>query len=124
MSDYGETAAFGASAGGIFFGARWLLNWLTGRADKRQQQLDDQNLALDMGWKEYRHNIETRLKSVERQNRALRLSFEHVAGALIRKDPENPALAIADRIMAQAFPDDFTTTVARLDQAGDDVGFR
>ena len=117
-----DTIGAGVGAGGAFFGLRWLLTFFTKRADARQAQLDAEHDALDTSWATYRKNIETRLSTMERQNRALRLSFEHVAGALIRKDPDNPALVIADRIMAQAFPDDFSLTVPRRDQAGETVG--
>lgn len=110
-----QVAAGGATAGGGFYGVRWVVMYLTGRADQRQAKLDREHDALDMSWKDYRLNLETRFKQLERQNRALRMAFEHVAGALVRKDPDNPALAIADRIMASTFPDDFSTTVARLD---------
>lgn len=125
MSDFEpikDVAVGGASAGGAFYALRWLVNYFTGRVDQRQKQLDAEHASLDIGWKEYRLGLERRMQTMERQNRALRLSFEHVAGALIRKDPDNAALAIADRIMAQAFPDDFSMTVTRIDGAASSVG--
>lgn len=117
-----QAIAAGSGAGASFFVVRWFVQWVTGRHDRRQAALDEEHQALDMSWKDYRLHLEKRMQTMERQNRALRLSFEHVAGALIRNDPENAALAIADRIMAQAFPDDFSMTVTRLDQAGESRG--
>lgn len=61
--------------------------------------------------------LENRLDTTERQNRALRMAFEHAVGALIRTDPANPALKIIDRIMAEAFPTDFSMPIARIDAA-------
>ena len=59
------------------------------------------------------------MATMEKQGRALRMSFEHVAGALIRVDPDNPALAVVDKILAQAFPDDFTLAAYRAEAALD-----
>jgi hypothetical protein len=119
-------AATGSGAGGGFFVLKWLLQWLTGRADKRQAQLDAEHAALDMSWKDYRlllerdrQELQLRMSTMEKQGRALRLSFEHVAGALIRLDPHNPALAIVDKILATAFPDDFSLAAYRAEAALD-----
>lgn len=134
MSDPGiiddaiTTAAAGTGVGGGFFALRWLVQWLTGRLDKRQAQLDAEHDALDMSWKDYRILLErdrqetrARMEKIDEQNRALRLAFEHVAGGLIRIDPSNEALVIADRILAAAFPTDFSFGITRagaaLDQA-------
>lgn len=119
------TAAGGLFAGSFFVAWRLLL-WLTGRFDKRQAQLDAEHDALDMSWKDYRLLLErdrqeqnARIEKIELQNRALRMAFEHTAGALIRLDPQNPALAIAERIMAQAFGEDFTVLAGRAESALD-----
>jgi hypothetical protein len=112
IDDLKTAAAAGGSFGGAFFALRWLVNWVTRRLDRRQERLDAEHDALDMGWKEYRLHTEKRLASVEKQNRALHLAFQHVSAALIRAEPQNPALAIAERIMATAFPDDFSLSAA------------
>lgn len=118
MSDPGildeavTAAATGTGIGGGFFALRWLVQWLTARADKRQAELDAEHATLDMSWKEYRLSLERRLRAMERANEALRLSFQHVSGALIRIDPHNEALVIADRLMAEAFPTDFSLSAA------------
>jgi hypothetical protein len=118
-------AAFGGTFGGVFFALRWLMDWMAKRFDKRQAQLDAEHATLDMSWKDYRLQLERRLSTLERQNNAFRLGFQHVSAALIRADPHNPALTIAEKIMAQAFPDDFSFSTAMaagaLDQTqGDD----
>lgn len=105
-------AVGGGSFGGVFFALRWLVNWVTKRLDRRQERLDAEHNALDMGWKEYRLHTEKRLAAVEKQNRALHLAFQHVSAALIRVEPQNPALTVAERIMAAAFPDDFSLAAA------------
>lgn len=102
-----------------FFALRWLLDWIARRIDKRQAQLDVEHAALDMSWKEYRLQLERRIANIERQNMAFRLGFQHVSAALIRVDPQNPALTIAEKIMAQAFPDDFSIGAARAGSAVD-----
>jgi len=112
LDDLKTAAAAGGSFGGAFFALRWLVTWITKRLDRRQERLDAEHDALDMGWREYRLHNERRLASVEKQNRALHLAFQHVSAALIRTDPQNPALMMADRIMAAAFPDDFTLSAA------------
>jgi hypothetical protein len=112
-----EMAVGGGSVGGGFFALRWLVNWLTMRADKRQAQLDHEHSALDMSWKEYRLFLEARMKRLETQNEALRLAFQHATAALIRHDPSDPALLVIERIMARAFPLDFGV-VTTLAEAG------
>lgn len=117
-------AAAGVSFVGVGFAVWRLLLWLTARFDKRQAQLDAEHNAIDMNWKEYRLFIErdrldlrATVGRIEKQNRALRMAFEHTAGALIRIDPDNPALAVVDKILGQAFPDDFTMATFRAEAA-------
>jgi hypothetical protein len=119
-------AATGAAAAASGFGIWRILLWLTIRFDKRQAQLDAEHAALDMSWKDYRlllerdrRGLQQRMTTMEKQGRALRMAFEHVAGALIRVDPDNPALAVVDKILAAAFPDDFTVTTYRAETALD-----
>lgn len=123
-----DAIGVGVGGGGTFYALRWIMTWLAGRADKRQAALDDEHAALDMSWKDYRlflererRHLAERVEVVERQGRAAFLAFQHVAAALIRHDPQDPALQTADRIMASAFPLDFSVSMARaggaLDQA-------
>jgi len=120
-------AAAGTGVGGGFFALRWLIQWLTGRLDKRQAQLDAEHDALDMSWKDYRlllerdrQDLRATMGKIEAQNRALRTAFEHVTGALIRIDPKNEALVIADRILSSAFPADFSVGLAMAAAALDE----
>jgi hypothetical protein len=127
LDDAITTAAAGTGMGGGFFVLRWLVQWLTGRLDKRQAQLDAEHGALDKSWEGYRlrleeraTRLEQRMETMERQGRAVWLAFEHVAGGLIRVDPGNEALVIADRILASAFPTDFSFGIARAGGALDE----
>jgi hypothetical protein len=110
-----EAASLGAGGGAAFFALRWVVVWVTARLDRRQAQIDAEEAALAMSWKDYRifleqrqQLMETEMKQLSNGNKALRLAFEHVATALIRIDPQNPALERAGKIMAEAFPLDFT----------------
>lgn len=107
-----EAVAAGGGFAGVFLVGRWLINWMSLRIDKRQAQLDAEDAALNMSWKEYRLHLERRMHRVEVHSEAYRLAFQHVSGALIRHDPQDPALAIAAHILAKAFPTDFTLATA------------
>ena len=133
MSDPGildeavTAAATGTGVGGGFFALRWLVQWLSGRLDKRQAQLDAEHGALDMSWKEYRlllerdrQDLRAQVRQIVEQNRALRLAFEHVAGALIRINPRHESLVIADKILTAAFPTDMSLGVAMASAALDE----
>lgn len=88
----------------LYRGARWMLGHADRRDARRQARLDDEEEKLDQGWSAYRRRIEERLITVERQNYGLRLAFEHVFGALIRVDPQNPAIGRAGDLLERAFP--------------------
>lgn len=114
-----QAAVAGGSFGGVVFALRWIVMWFTARVDRREAQLDAEHNALDLGWKDYRlliearnRMLEDRLGAIERQSRAAYTSFQHVASALIQIDPDNEALVRAGKIMAAAFPDDFTLATA------------
>lgn len=112
----------GGGATASFFILRWVeraVRWMSERHDKRQVQLDNQAAALDRGWQGYRVQLEQRLQTLERQSRAAYLAFQHVSAALIRKDPADPALMMAEHIISQAFPGDFTVLAAAAGEAID-----
>ncbi len=104
------------AAGGGGFAAAWiaiqrLLNWVTGRIDRRQDNLDAQEDRVDREWQAIREDLdrklavmEVRFETVERKNDALRNAVHHLSGALIRLDPTNPALLIAEQALAAVFP--------------------
>jgi predicted nucleic acid-binding Zn-ribbon protein len=65
-----KVTAGGFSLGTGLYIARWLLNWLTGRADRIATVNDQQRAELDQSWKGYRLTLEARLeKSDERIDR-------------------------------------------------------
>jgi hypothetical protein len=125
-------AALGGGATASFFALRWLeraVRWVFDRMDKRQAELDAEDETLKMGWKDYRLFLERRLQDavgrldqMEVQNRALRTCFEHVAAGLIELDPQHPSLQLAARVMAAAFPGDFTVLSAMASAAVDRQG--
>lgn len=55
----------GAGAGGGFYAARWLLEWFSGRFDKRTQQLDDATARLIEAMENRLKELTNRLKNVE-----------------------------------------------------------
>ncbi|RSU21195.1 hypothetical protein [Sphingomonas koreensis] len=124
LEEGAKIASAGVGVGGGFFALRWLVGWLTGRMDRRQEVLDAQEGSIDQEWKDLREelkrdnaDLKRRMDSVETQNSALRRAFNHVAGALIRIDPLNAALAQADQMLTQAFPLDFSLTTERAEAA-------
>lgn len=57
----GLAVAGGGSIGvGLYF-TRWLVEWISGRVDKRQADLDAGRDALDQGWKAYRLVLEDKI---------------------------------------------------------------
>lgn len=110
MSETGslqDMLAGGVGLGGGFAAVRWWLQWLIGRADRRQALLDAEHERLDGGWREYRQQLEGRLRSVEGladKVHAIRLAFELVAGELRRVDPGNTTLRHAEVLLQGAFP--------------------
>ncbi|QNQ09238.1 hypothetical protein [Sphingomonas alpina] len=119
LDEIKAAASFGGGLGVTLYFLRWLVNWITGRLDKRAAQLDAEHASLDGSWKGYRLTLEQRVARLEGQNRALSVCFQHVSAALIRIDPANPALQRAEQIMAAAFPMDFSLAVQRAGAALD-----
>lgn len=119
-----QVAAGGAGAGGGFFALRWLVNWFTGRLERREELLDKQDERVDREWQKLREELKAdneamklRLAEIGRQNEAIRFAFHHVAAALIKVDPKNPALIQAEQMLAKAFPVDFGMMLDRIDAA-------
>ncbi|MBY8826129.1 hypothetical protein [Sphingomonas colocasiae] len=119
-----QIAAGGAGAGGGFYAIRWFFQWITGRLDRRQDLLDAQDQRVDREWQAIREELKAdndrmkaRLEAISRQNEAIRFAFHHVAAALIRIDPKNPALIQAEQMLAKAFPVDFGMMLDRIDAA-------
>jgi hypothetical protein len=92
-------------------GVAHLLHWGERREKARADRLEREEGELAEGWSSYRKRIEARLAQVEasdalraRENAALRVAFEIVAGAMRVLDPGNSALVLAEQILASAFP--------------------
>ncbi len=60
-----QVAAGGAGAGGGFVFVRWFINWLTGRHDLREAQIDKKDAALDERWAAYTKRMEDRVEVLE-----------------------------------------------------------
>jgi hypothetical protein len=123
-SDVAQAAAGGFSLGTSFFAVRWLVQIVTRWSERREARLNAQEDRADRDWHQIREEIKQqladalkRLGTVETQNAALRRAFNHVAGALIRLDPQHAALAEADQLLASSFPVDFDLAVARAEGA-------
>lgn len=133
MNDGGITSAeAGGLIGGAITVLGMLgggIAWLFGRSDaakqtreekleRWQEELRDKEARLDEGRTAYTEKIENRLAEVEAkeqarevqdiardmQMRALRIAFELVSSALRAKDPQNPALGLAQDVLRSAFP--------------------
>lgn len=123
-----DQAVSGASAGGgigaVLLGGRWLINWITGRHDRRQDALDAQDSKIDLEWQKLREEMKAdnaktkqRLDAIDAQNQVLRLAVQHAVAALVKVDPDNPALARIEHMLAQAFPLDLSFAVDRAEIA-------
>lgn len=85
-------------------GVKWAFGWADRRLDKRTTELEAWHGRLAKREAEFEAAVNARLTVLERENRALRLSFQHVSAALHQVDPDNPALVMAARILAQTIP--------------------
>lgn len=60
-----QTAAGGGGFAAVLLFARWLLDWLTGRHDRREDLLEKKDSALDERWSKYTKKIEERCEKME-----------------------------------------------------------
>ncbi|RYG90104.1 MAG: hypothetical protein EON59_00555 [Alphaproteobacteria bacterium] len=126
IDEVATAAGAGGGIGAVLLAGRYLINWFTGRIDRRQEALDAQDSKIDLEWQQLREELKAanlemkrRVDQIEQQNNALRYAFQHVAGALVKVDPTNPALARAEHVLAQAFPLDLSFMVDRAELALD-----
>lgn len=123
-----HAAGWGSGFGATFLALRWLLLWLTGRFDRRQALLDEQEARADAEWKEIREEMKGELAELrrrdeqrERENQGLRLAFEIVANIVRRTDADNPELHRAEQLLEAGFhldvmtPRDMTAALAKID---------
>lgn len=120
MADTGGVSAGdtgGVIAGVVVVGAaigkgiRWLLNWRDARAATRSaklqrwhEELERREAKIEQRDREYQAHIETELRQLKIENRALRAAFEMVATPLRSVEPGHPALARAQELLTRAFP--------------------
>lgn len=66
--EYWGLAKFASGGGGfaavLLFG-RWLVNWLTGRHDRREARLDAKSQEVDQRWASYTKRTEERCEGLE-----------------------------------------------------------
>ncbi|MFZ2996296.1 hypothetical protein [Sphingobium sp.] len=124
IDDAVQAAAGGGTMGAVFFFLRWTWMQVTGRADRKQMLIDAQEAKVDREWETIREELKAerqadklRVDRIERQNQALRFAFHHVAAALIRIDPQNPAITQAEQMLATAFPVDFRLLAEQAESA-------
>lgn len=110
----GTVTVLGVIGQGIAF----LLRWGDRRAVARLDRLAREEDELAEGWSAYRKRNEIRMAELEASNArlkasddmrareaaALRVAFDLVAGAMRMLDPGNNALALAEQVLASAFP--------------------
>lgn len=60
-----RTAAGGGGFAAVLLFVRWLLDWLTGRHDRREDALERKDTALDERWAKYTKKIEERCDKLE-----------------------------------------------------------
>ena len=139
MSD--PTTAAG-EAGGIFAGVvallyaagkgtAWLLNWKDARAQTRSAKLQAWHDELDARERKqddrdtkYQQHIEAQLRRNTVEIRVLRRAFDLAAEPLRRLKPDDPNLAMAQRLLSRAFPldpslpEDISVLLAMVDEPG------
>jgi len=74
--DVAQVAAGGFSVGSGIYMARWLIIWLTGRADRVATVNDQQRAELDQSWKSYRLVLEARLEKQDERIDKLEMEVE------------------------------------------------
>lgn len=65
--DAAQAVVGGFSLGGGLYAVRWLILWLTGRADRAAVANDQQRAELDQSWKSYRLVLEARLEKQDQR---------------------------------------------------------
>lgn len=85
-------------------GIKWAVGWNDARTASKAAQLEAWEAKLARREEAFEAQIEARMTAMERENRGLRLAFQHVSARLHHLAPDDPALALAERILAQAIP--------------------
>lgn len=69
-----QGSGFGGTFAVVLVSARWLLTWMTGRHDRREDLIEAKDAALDGRWSKYTKKIEDRCDKLE--ERCLRMEQE------------------------------------------------
>ena len=72
-------AKFAAGGGGfasVLVFARWLINWLTGRHDRREDLIEQKDAALDERWAKYTKKLEDRCEKLESRQERMEAEVE------------------------------------------------
>lgn len=78
-SFWGGLAKFAAGGGGfaaVLAFARWLVNWLTGRHDRREDLIEQKDAALDERWAKYTKKLEDRCEKLEARQERMEAEVE------------------------------------------------
>lgn len=71
-----QVAAAGGGFGGVLVFARWLINWLTGRHDRREDMIEQKDAALDERWAKYTKKLEDRCEKLEGRQERMEVEVE------------------------------------------------
>ena len=71
-----QAGSFGGSFGFVFLAARWLLLWLTGRHDRREDMIEAKDAALDERWAKYTKKIEERYDTLDERCQRMEAEVE------------------------------------------------
>lgn len=124
--DYGGLIGGGiVMLGAIGKGLAWLLNWQGARSDRREAKLTKWEASLTERERDYRHQIEDKLGSLERANRLVAIALLDVTLELKHFAPLSPAVARAFETLRELMPADFEmnpqmrAAVEQLDKVGE-----
>jgi len=114
----GIVATLATIGGGI----RWIVGWKERGEETRAAKLAAWEKRLEERDDAYQAGIENKLNAltkwasaVHRELSALRAAYPPVASALRRVDKDNPALALADKLLGTAYPLDPTLPSELID---------
>jgi len=92
-------------------GVQWLFRFRataartrTAKLDAWHKELAEREEKFEAARARFEEKVESRLQRLERENYALRQAFNLVRPRLHQLSPTDPTLALADQILAQAFP--------------------
>ena len=123
MSDIttAEVAAGGGGFAAAFVGIQWVINFMTGRHDKRAAELDRREAELEKKVAARLSSLEDAVQQLSDDQRRARLAIGILVAKVARDDPHAPELAQVSQILGDAFPLSFTLP-ADLQRSLDKLG--